>query len=54
MWGFGGEVEEPGDPIDIMLEDVTDEVGECIVGECIGSTPGDGRVEVCICGMLWL
>lgn len=45
MCGLGGEAADPGDPTDNIDGDVTDDVGECKPGECIGCDPGEGCVD---------
>lgn len=43
MWGLdpGGEDAEPGEPMDIMEGDVTEEEGEWRPGDIIGWDPGE-------------
>lgn len=52
MRGLGGDDTDPGDPIDIMAGEVTDDDGECIPGECISG--GEGCEDVGIDCMLGL
>ena len=48
MWGFGGEPTEPGEPIDIIEGEVTDEDGECRGGEWMEPEPAVVDIPGCM------